>query len=99
MERLRAEAPKIETQIHGFKSDLGKKTASLHAVWEKFLQRVEDREELLHIAASFYENMSQVGHICSINPLCLIPDHFNPLCLIPNRFNPLYSLTTLTPLC
>ena len=60
MERLHSEASHVESQIKGFKSDLGRKTSSLHAVWEKFLQRVENRREVLTMATSFYGNISKV---------------------------------------
>ena len=60
MERLHSEAPRVESQIKGFKSELGRKTASLHAVWEKFLQRVENRREVLTMATSFYDNITKV---------------------------------------
>ena len=54
------EAPEVEAQIHSFKSDLVKKTTSLKAVWDKFLQRVENRKTVLHKTVCFYERVNKV---------------------------------------
>ena len=60
MERLVAAAPKQESEITGFKSDLTKKMASLSAVWEKFSGRLREREKALRAAAAFYKGVSKV---------------------------------------
>ena len=54
------EASEVEAQIHSFKSDLVKKTTSLKAVWDKFLQRVDNRKIVLHKTVCFYERVNKV---------------------------------------
>ena len=54
------EAPEVEAQIRSFKSDLVKKTTSLKAVWDKFLQRVDNRKAVLHKTVCFYERVNKV---------------------------------------
>ncbi len=53
-------AVEVEGQITGFKSDLMRKTSSLKTVWQKFLQRVENRGSVLDLALSFYTTLEQV---------------------------------------
>lgn len=50
----------MEAQIRSFKSDLVKKTTSLKAVWDKFLQRVDNRKTVLHKTVCFYERVNKV---------------------------------------
>ena len=57
-----AAAPRQESEITGFKSDLTRKTASLSAVWVKFAARLSEREKALRQAVTFYEGISKVGH-------------------------------------
>lgn len=64
--QLHAEAPNVEAQIQGFQPDLVRKTTSLHTVWEKFLQRVENRRDTLHMATSYYGNLNQVRDTCIV---------------------------------
>lgn len=60
MDQVVHEAPAVEAQIHSFKSDLVKKTTSLKAVWDKFLQRVDNRKAVLHKTVCFYERANKV---------------------------------------
>lgn len=63
VQELLSSAEEVESQIAGFRSDLGKKTNSLGAVWGKFLQRVENRGTVITMAISFYSTMKKVrGH-------------------------------------
>lgn len=63
VKRLVAAAPRQESEITGFKSDLTKKTMSLSAVWEKFSSRLREREKALRRAVTFYDGVSKV-HTC-----------------------------------
>lgn len=63
MKRLVAAAPRQESEITGFKSDLTKKTMSLSAVWEKFSSRLHERKKALGRAVNFYDGVSKV-HTC-----------------------------------
>ena len=58
---LDSTAADIEAQIGGFKSDLTRKTGSLRAVWQKFLQRVQNRGSVLNLALSFHTTLEQVN--------------------------------------
>ncbi len=60
VEEVVHEAPEVEAQINSFKSDLVKKTTSLKAVWDKFLQRVDNRKIVLHKTVCFYERVNKV---------------------------------------
>lgn len=50
----------MESQITGFRSDLVKKAGSLGAVWDKFLQRVENRGTVLTMAIAFHSSVEKV---------------------------------------
>ena len=65
VEELVAMAAEVEAEITGFRSDLQKKAESLGTVWGKFLQRVENRGDILTMALAFYSSIEQVhGHAC-----------------------------------
>ena len=65
VEKLHNQAPQIESQIHGFKSELVKKATSLKTVWDKFLQRVDNRRKILLLTSGFYDNTAKVhAHVC-----------------------------------
>ena len=53
----------VEAQIQGFQPELVRKMASLQAVWEKFLQRVDNRRKTLHLATSYYGNLGKVFYL------------------------------------
>ena len=60
VQELLASADHVETRISGFRSDLVKKTTSLKAVWDKFLQRVANRGMVLSGALAFYSAKEEV---------------------------------------
>ena len=60
VERLLGDAGAVESGITGFRSDLLKKATSLHAVWDKFMQRVTNRKAVLGRAARYYDNTAKV---------------------------------------
>lgn len=60
VERLFAEAGSVDSVISGFKSDLIKKARSLKAVWDKFTTRLNDRRDVISLAAGFYDNAEMV---------------------------------------
>lgn len=61
VQELHDSAEQVEAEIKGFRSDLGKKTWSLKTVWDKFLQRVENRGMVLHMAMAFHTHIQQVS--------------------------------------
>lgn len=61
VQELHDSAELVEAEIIGFRSDLGKKTSSLKTVWDKFLQRVENRGVVLHMALTFHTDIQQVS--------------------------------------
>ena len=63
VKQLHTEAPMVEAQIQGFQPELVRKMASLQAVWEKFLQRVDNRRKTLHLATSYYGNLGKVFYL------------------------------------
>lgn len=60
VQELMGSANHVEAQISGFRSDLVKKTSSLKAVWDKFLQRVANRGMVLSGALAFYSAKEEV---------------------------------------
>ena len=60
VDELVSSASETEAVITGFRSDLVKKTDSLKAVWDKFLQRVQNRGTVLTMAHTFHTSTEQV---------------------------------------
>ena len=69
VEEVVREAPGVEERIQSFKSDLVKKTTSLKAVWDKFIQRVDNRRSVLHKTGCFYERVHKVRLLCNSSTL------------------------------
>ena len=61
VQELHDSAEQVEAEIKGFHSDIGKKTFSLKTVWDKFIQRVENRGVVLHMALTFHTDIQQVS--------------------------------------